>query len=607
MTARNKTLYLAFLPCVLLTLTTASLAIRAPTKPLKDRLTAAETVFLGKVVNRTVTGDWARAELVVEEPLRNAKKGQKVEVIWRIKVGNFRIYDVAELTRGIAILKDKHQGRYWLRSDKFEKPDKLAEVKGLMGAALAKQPKNVSPIAKAKELKVTVTPTKPYVLPDGKTKIVVSKKSVYLGRGGHSGTVQVLVGDSVLDIAPRMVIAAGGYRFEFDRAPEFKFGRVRKSDMIFTVVESCSLTVRSSKQPGVKLAFKKLDSTLELVCYHSMPCLKTHTIRGEGKHFVGFKPTSVTVSRFHPSPVLGARLRMNVINNFGVKAIVLDYMKKQQVTIGPETITLESFGFEHKARKLKVKITTVPKTAKAAATVLEYGGQPSEFIRMKTAGGYQNAKLTDRTLAGGRSVEVQVKGKLIDGIMAVGGETTGTLIKACGVTWELDVSGMGLKREAAKLNGKTVVVTGSVRQKAGVEIAKRTILTVKTLEGVLEQKKTAGVLLLRYERSGGFAGFHDDLEIFADYTYRLSTPRHVKHEYRGKLSREHQTQLAAHLKRYGKVSWRRSDGPRVADGMSESIGINGAGALTTYKPNTLQRLLQQIIFAGRKGDKVPKK
>jgi len=150
------------------------------------------------------------------------------------------------------------------------------------------------------------------------------------------------------------------------------------------------------------------------------------------------------------------------------------------MTIEPETITIESFGFEHKAGKLKVKITTVAKTAKAAPTVIEYGGQPSEFIRTKTAGGYRDGRLGKHALAGGRSVEV--KGKLIDGIMAIGGETTGTLIKSCGVAWELDVSGLGLKREAAKLNGKTVVVTGSVRQKAGVTIAKRTILTVKTLE-----------------------------------------------------------------------------------------------------------------------------
>ena len=76
--------------------------------------------------------------------------------------------------------------------------------------------------------------------------------------------------------------------------------------------------------------------------------------------------------------------------------------------------------------------------------------------------------------------------------------------------------------------------------------------------------------------------------------------------YRGKLSREHQTQLAALLKIYGKVKWSRGDAPGIADGMSESIEISGPGALTKCNPNTLQRLLQQIILDGRKGGKVPK-
>ena len=228
---------------------------------------------------------------------------------------------------------------------------------------------------KATELKVTVTPAKPYVLPDGKTKVAVKRESIYLGRGGRTGTVRVMVGESVLDIAPLTVIASGGYRYEFKTAPQFKFGHEREDDMIFTVVDACTLTVLSSKQPSPRIALKKLDATVELACSHNMPCLKVHTIRGEGKHFVSFKPTMVEVSRFHPSTVLGARLRMNVINNFGAKAITLDYMKKTQVTIGAETITLESSDFDYKGKKLKIRITTVPKTTKAAATVFEYGGQ----------------------------------------------------------------------------------------------------------------------------------------------------------------------------------------------------------------------------------------
>ena len=93
---------------------------------------------------------------------------------------------------------------------------------------------------------------------------------------------------------------------------------------------------------------------VELDCFHGMPCLKVHTVGGEGKHFVSFKPTQVEVARFHPGPPeLGARLKMNVINNFGAKAITLDYKKKTQVTIGPETISFESFEFNHGAKKIR--------------------------------------------------------------------------------------------------------------------------------------------------------------------------------------------------------------------------------------------------------------
>lgn len=469
-------------------------AVRAPTQPLAQRVQEAEMVFLGKVVNKTVDGDWARAELLVEEPLRNAEKGAKVAVTWRIMVGTFFIYDVAAETGGVAILKDKHEGRYWLRDDKFEKPEKLAEVKALVtekpGDTAASPATSVAQAIEAKEIAVTVTPEKPYILPDGKTKIAVKKESIYLERGERTGTVQVMIGDWVLDLVPRTVLAVNGYRFEFNTAPQFKFGEVREEDMIFTIVDSCTLTVLSSRQPSPLIALKGLKDTVELDCYHGMPCLDVHTIRGLAKHFVSIKPTTVEIAHFHPQTVLGARLQMNVINNFGATAITLDYMKKTQVTIGQETITLESFDFDYKGKKLKIRIDTAPKAAQAAATVVEYGGKPAqrkpeasaEFIRVKANGKYADAKLPIEALEKGEAVEVQVKGKLTDGIMAIGGETTGTTIKARNVTWELDVSGPGLRDKAAKLNGKTVVATGAVRQQAGVEIARRTILVVKTLE-----------------------------------------------------------------------------------------------------------------------------
>lgn len=109
--------------------------IKAPTKPLSERVGNAEFVFVGKVINKVVEGDWARAEVLVETPLKNVEKAAKIPVTWRIKLGQFSIYDTAEGSQGIAILKDKHEGRYWLRSDKFEAASKLKEVKGILADA----------------------------------------------------------------------------------------------------------------------------------------------------------------------------------------------------------------------------------------------------------------------------------------------------------------------------------------------------------------------------------------------------------------------------------------------------------------------------------------
>jgi hypothetical protein len=228
----------------------------------------------------------------------------------------------------------------------------------------------------AKEIEVTVTPADPYLLPDGSTRIMVLPETIWLGRNGRTGTVQVKVGDSVLDVVPRTVIVTGGYRYVFNTAPKFQFREVHDDDMIITQVDECTLSVLSSKQDGPPLALKELKDTVELECSHNMPCLEVHTIRGDGKHFVSFKPTMVEVARFAPSNVLGAKLRMNVINNFGAKSINLEYMKRTQVTIGKETITLESSGFDYETKRMKIMIQSVPTTSSATATIVEYGSQP---------------------------------------------------------------------------------------------------------------------------------------------------------------------------------------------------------------------------------------
>ena len=105
---------------------------KLPTEPLENRVRDAKVVFVGKVINKEVKGAWAYADLLVEEPLKNVQKNESVQVIWRIKLGDRAIYDSAEGSRGIAILDEKHEGRYWLRDDKFEDLAKLEEVKRIV-------------------------------------------------------------------------------------------------------------------------------------------------------------------------------------------------------------------------------------------------------------------------------------------------------------------------------------------------------------------------------------------------------------------------------------------------------------------------------------------
>jgi hypothetical protein len=81
------------------------------------------------------------------------------------------------------------------------------------------------------------------------------------------------------------------------------------------------------------------------------------------------------------------------------------------------------------------------------------------------------------------SIEVVVRGTLRTGIMAIGGETTGTTITARGATWELDLRGdAALAAKARDLSGRRVVVRGSLEVKRGVERRQRWIVTVRSLE-----------------------------------------------------------------------------------------------------------------------------
>lgn len=81
------------------------------------------------------------------------------------------------------------------------------------------------------------------------------------------------------------------------------------------------------------------------------------------------------------------------------------------------------------------------------------------------------------------SITVKVLGTLRTGIVAIGGETTGTTITAKNVIWELDFNeDAELKKAAEKLNGMKVLVEGSLEKRKGVEIKERWIFHVTKME-----------------------------------------------------------------------------------------------------------------------------
>ena len=83
------------------------------------------------------------------------------------------------------------------------------------------------------------------------------------------------------------------------------------------------------------------------------------------------------------------------------------------------------------------------------------------------------------------SIAVNVVGTLHTGVVAIGGETTGTTISANGLTWELDFGeNAELRAAAEKLDGKSVKFRGTLKRQAGVEIKERWIVTVSELQQV---------------------------------------------------------------------------------------------------------------------------
>jgi hypothetical protein len=79
-------------------------------------------------------------------------------------------------------------------------------------------------------------------------------------------------------------------------------------------------------------------------------------------------------------------------------------------------------------------------------------------------------------------IKLTAKGKLETGIVAVGGETTGIVLTTKDGALELDIKDKELLKKADSLNGKVVIITGTLAIKPGVEVKIRHIVTVDSIK-----------------------------------------------------------------------------------------------------------------------------
>ena len=83
---------------------------------------------------------------------------------------------------------------------------------------------------------------------------------------------------------------------------------------------------------------------------------------------------------------------------------------------------------------------------------------------------------------GDHYAKVEIKGIIQTNMAAIGGETTGTVIKVGDLSWELDLGeNRALQELAERLNGKTVLIKGTLMKIKGTEIGERNVVVVESL------------------------------------------------------------------------------------------------------------------------------
>ena len=87
-----------------------------------------------------------------------------------------------------------------------------------------------------------------------------------------------------------------------------------------------------------------------------------------------------------------------------------------------------------------------------------------------------------RTPRGGESIRLSVRGQLESGVVAIGGETTGTVIRSKGLMFEVAFSRPGLQERAEALNGQMALVAGELVVAEGVETGTRLIIEADRID-----------------------------------------------------------------------------------------------------------------------------
>ena len=124
------------------------------------------------------------------------------------------------------------------------------------------------------------------------------------------------------------------------------------------------------------------------------------------------------------------------------------------------------------------------------------------------------------------------------------------------------------------------------------------VIPKKLIEQPIDLSGKQRDAVMTFVRKGGFAGFDQELRVYADGTFSANDRARLPHlARRGRMNDAQKATLKKLLATFGKARYSHSDGPRVADGMKTEITISGTGKKTTLDPKD-EEFRKISAFAG---------